>query len=351
MRRIPAILGCLLLVAGCSSGGGGQSSTVGGVKAAAAPKIGVAEINLSLPFFVQMDQASSAIAKAYGVNVTWQSADGSLENEISIVQNYISQHKKIIMIDPVDAKALVPVVNKATRAGIKVVTMGNKVGGTKNHNTLYPDHNNWVTSARIIGHAMHGHGKVLFLIGSVGNYVSDTRQQAFEQTMKKEFPKIKVITEPTNFDASTAVSVTDTVLTAHPDIAGVASISDSLTLAVLKVLQSHKKLGIPVVTNDGDPAMYPYIDRGQVLSDMLTGSYRVGAWNTAVAARLAHGRGLPTDLFMPTYAVSAKKSAARLTKAGYGLDYVTTARARALSAGYQKEFQPAKSDAAMTVGN
>jgi ribose transport system substrate-binding protein len=337
----------LLAVSAC---GGGNEGGGGSPEKAGAPNIGVAMINLTLPFFVDMRKAGDQIADAYGVNVTWQSADGTLEKEISIVQDFIAQKKDVIMIDPLNAKALAPVVNQATQAGIKVVTMGNKVPATGNRNTLYPDHDNFVLTARILGNALQGKGKVLFLIGAVGNYVSDTRQKAFEATMKQEFPGIQVITQPTNFDSSTAANVTQTVLTNNPDLAGVASISDGLTLPALKVLQRANKLGIPFVTNDGDPAVYPYLEKGQVLSDVLTGSLRVGAWNTAVGSRLAKGSDFPTDLFMPTYVVSSDGSAQKIKASGVQFEHITPARAKEVAQNYVEEFGPDKPDSAMTVG-
>lgn len=345
--------GVILTSAACGSGGGGGEEASGGsqegAQKAGAPSIGVAAINLSLPFFVEMREASDKIAEQYGVNVTWQSADGSLEEEISIVEDYIAQDKDVIMIDPLNAKALVPVVNKACDAGIKVITMGNKVEGECNHNTLYPDHDNWVLNARILGDQLGGKGKVLLLIGSVGNYVSDTRQQAFEETMQEEFPNIQVITQPTNFDSSTAAQVTQTVLTNHPDLAGIASISDGLTLPALKVLQARQKLGMPFVSNDGDPKVYPYLEKDQVLTDILTGSYRVGAWNTAVAARLAKDSDFPTDLFMPTYVVVTEQNAGRLAEAGLEGETVTPDEAEQLSKDYVSEFGPDNPDKAMSV--
>lgn len=363
LRRAGAILSAaamLVVAAACgssnnpaqgnsaSAGGGSASGPASPGPASANPgtlTIGASEINLSLPFFVDMKTASDKIASAYGVDVTWQSADGSLNKQIATIQNFIAQKKDVIMIDPLNAKALVPVVNKATDAGIKVITMGNKVLGTANVSTLYPDHDNWVKNAEILGNALHGKGTVLFLVGSVGNYVSDTRQQAFDATMAKGFPGIKVITQPTNFDSSTAANVTQTVLTNNPDIAGLASISDGMTLPALKVLQQHNKLGIPVVTNDGDPNVYPYIGKGQVLSDVLTGDFRVGAWNTAVAARLAKGSTFPRDVFMPTYFIMTNKELASAA----GVKAITPAQATPTNNNYLEEFAPSKSDGDMTV--
>lgn len=349
-RRIRSTVGSiglvasLLLLAACGSGTGGSAGSTD----PNAPAIGVSEINLSLPFFVQMQEASEQAAADYGVNVTWQSADGSLEKQISTVQDFIAQKKDVILIDPVNADALVPVVDQATQAGIKVVTMGNKVAGAKNHNTLYPDEENWQRQARILGTHLGGTGKVLLLIGSVGNYVSDTRQKAFEETMAAEFPGIEIITQPTNFDSSTAASVTQTVLTNTPDLAGIASISDGLTLPALKIAEQLGR-NIPFVSNDGDPDVYRYIDDGQVLSNVLTGSHRVGAWNTAVAARLAKGSTLDIDVFMPTYVISSDATVQALAAKGLAIDAISTAEAEQKAADYLNEFGSAKEDTAMTV--
>lgn len=341
-----AWIACVATLAACSSPGAEGPS---GADDGGTPSIGVAEINLSLPFFVQMEEASQAVAEDYGVEVTWQSVDGSIEKQISTIESFIAQGKDVILIDPVNADALVDVINKATDAGVDVVTMGNKVAGEANHNTLYPDADNWVQQARILGNSIDGEGKVLFLIGTVGNYVSDTRQKAFEETMAEEFPDIEVITQPTDFDSSKAGSVTQTVLTNNPDIAGVASISDGLTLPAIKVVE-QKKLDIPFVSNDGDASVYEYIDSGRVISNVLTGSYRVGGWNTAVAARLATDADFETDLFMPTYTIASKESAEKIADSGVDVETVTTAEATKVAEDYLAEFGADVSDEDMTVG-
>lgn len=346
---VVATVALAALLAGCSGGSQPGTSSEPGSDSGGKPSVGVAEINLSLPFFVQMEEASQAIAKDYGVDVTWQSADGSIEKQISSIESFVAQGKDVILIDPINADAIVDVVNKASDAGVKVITMGNKVGGEQNFNTLYPDHDNWVQSARVIGNAVGGKGKVLFLIGAVGNYVSDTRQKAFEETMAAEFPDIEVITQPTDFDSSKAGSVTQTVISNNPDLAAVASISDGLTLPAIKVVE-QANLDIPFVSNDGDAAIFPYIDSGRVLTDVITGSYRVGAWNTAVAARLATGASFDNDLFMPTYTIAAEKGAQAVKDAGLDVATITTDEATKLATDYVAEFGKAKSDGDMTVG-
>jgi ribose transport system substrate-binding protein len=312
--------------------------------------VGFAMINLTLPFFANFRKAGDEALAAYGVKGIWQSSDGVLEKEVSIIQNFISQKVDGIAVDPLNATALVPVFNQASDAGIPIEGAGNKVAGKANHNALYPDYDNFIVQARILGKALNGKGTVLFLIGAVGNYVSDTRQKGFMDTMAAEFPDIKVLVQPTNWDSSTATTVTQTVLTSNPDLAGVATVSDGLTLPALKVLEAAGKLGIPFVAMDGDPQVFPYIDKGQVIADVMTADTRVGAWQAGIVARLACGATFPTDLYLKTYRVMSDGGAAKVKASGVDLgDYVTTAKAQKIYDSAAIEFGPDVPDSAMTV--
>lgn len=329
-------------------GGNGESGADGGD--GETPSIGVSAINLSLPFFVEMQEASEEIAEDYDVEINWQSADGSIEEQINTIENFVAQGQDVILIDPVNAESLIDVINRATEAGVEVVTMGNKVEADANHNTLYPDYDNWVQQAQILGSQLDGEGTVLFLIGSVGNYVSDTRQEAFETTMEAEYPDIEVITQPTDFDSSEASSVTQTVLTENPDLDAIASISDGLTISAISVIeQNDLEDDLIVVSNDGDAGTYEYIDSGLILSNVLTGSYRVGAWNAAVAARIATGSDMPIDLFMPTYMVTSEETSSSLAEGGIEGDFITTDEAEVTVTEYLEEFGADRSDEDMTV--
>lgn len=343
---LAATMVAMPLIAACGDGNGNGgdngSEEEGG-------SIGVSAINLSLPFFIEMQEASEGIADDYGVDITWQSADGSIEDQINTIENFVAQGHDVILIDPVNADALDDVINRATEAGVDVVTMGNKVEADANHNTLYPDHDNWVEMARTLGTHLEGEGQVLLLIGSVGNYVSDTRQEAFETTMAEEFPDIEIITQATDFDSSQASSVTQTVVTENPDLDAIASISDGLTLSAITVVEQAGMDDVVFVSNDGSEETYEYVEDGTILANVLTGSYRVGAWNGAVGARLAQGSDLPNDLFMPTHFIASDEVAEDLSEEGFELDHITPEEAPDVATDYLNEFGADLSDDDMTV--
>lgn len=316
---------------------------------AAEKVLGLAAIDLQNSFFVRMKEAGDVAAADYGVKSTWQSAEGSLEKQVSIIENFINQGVSAILIDPIDKNAVIPVIQKATAAGIPVITMGNKVEAGSNYSTLYPDYDNMSMVARALGKSLGGKGEVALLVGSRGNFVSDTREKGFVETLKKEFPDIKVVgIEPTGWDAAKATNAAQTWLTTYPDLKAIGCISDSLCLAADSVASS---MGTQLLYGgyDGDAEMKPLIDDGKMVMDVLTGAYRVGYWNIAVAARLANGEKLPQDLYMPTYFVTSDATAAKLKADGLTFEYINTDKEAAEAKNYTEQLGPKVPATAMTL--
>lgn len=348
---LPVISGSL---AACGPFGGAEGEQGSGGDEGAVGKgdktLGFAMINLSLPFFVRMQEAGGEAASDYGVKTLWQSADGNIENELSIAERYVQQNQDVILIDPLDAKAVEPAVKKAEQANIPVVTMGNKVEAGWNYNTLYPDYENMATVARALGTAMGEKGQVALLVGARGNYVSDTREAGFTETIQQDFPDIELVAvEPTDFDTALAQSAAETWLTTYPELGGIASISDPLLLAAMNAAENAGKDDILYAGHDGDPEMHPMLKDGSMLIDVLTGAERVGYWNVAVGARIAEGEKFDKELFMPTYFVMTDDTASDLAEKGFEVDYVTPEEAIQRAQSYAEEFGPSKPASAMSI--
>src|SRR6218665_1626920 len=104
--------------------------------AAKTPVLGIVAIALQNSFFVRMRKAGDEAAKDYGVKTIWQGSEGSLEKQVSNIENFVNQGVDIILVDPLDRAAIASAVQKAKARGIPVIAMGNKVDGHWNYNTL-----------------------------------------------------------------------------------------------------------------------------------------------------------------------------------------------------------------------
>jgi len=313
------------------------------------PVVGIVAIDLQNSFFVRMRQAGDEAAKDYGVKAIWQGSEGSLEKEISNIENFVNQGVDIILVDPLDRSAVAAAVQKAKAKHIPVIAMGNKVDGNWNYNTLYPDYSNMSVVARALGKRLDGKGEVALLIGGKGNYVSDTREQAFRDVMKNEFPNIKIVgVEPTNWDSSRSANAVQTWLSTYPDLKGIACFADSICVAA-KAIADASGRKIAFASYEGDLEMFPSVADGSTVIDVLNGASRVGYWNVAAAARIVRGAKYSSDLYMPTYFVMSDKTAAEMKSKGLTVPYITPEKAKAEAMNYRAQMGPKLPDSALTV--
>ena len=107
-------LACAIAVAGLAGSAFAQEVTVG--------LITKTETN---PFFVKMREGAEAKAKELGVKLIACAGkfDGDNDGQVACIENQISAGSKGFAIVPSDSKAIVPTIQKARDAGLKVIVL------------------------------------------------------------------------------------------------------------------------------------------------------------------------------------------------------------------------------------
>jgi len=290
-----------------TSGGGESSGGASGLVEDTGQKLtfGLVMIDLTNQFFVDMMEGGAQAAEDYNVDLIWKSADGSVDNQISLMENFIEQKVDAILVNPIESSALAGTIEQASAAGIPTITMAGEVDVPTNYTTVYNDEHNNAIIADILAKAIGEEGKVALLYGNKGNLVSDLRQKGFDDAMSK-YPNITVVEQPMNWDPPTGLRVMQDLLAANPDLKAVHCVSDAVTLAAFEAIRAAGKEGEIVVTSyDGNPAGNDAVKDGRFLANVLTGAKKTGYWNVKVAVELVlkdrpaeHVLNLPTHIVM-----------------------------------------------------
>jgi ribose transport system substrate-binding protein len=303
----------LAMLVGCSSTPTAQPSASAAesskpAETSAAPaegtvKIGVAMVDLTNPFYVNMMKAGDDAAKDFGAEVIWKSSEGTLDKEISLVENFIEQKVDCILIDPIDAEGIKPVINKAGEAGIPVITMGNFVDTQYNTSTLYNDYKDTFTIGNIVAKQLGEEGKVALIFGNSGNFCSDERQRGFEDAIK-QYPKMTLIEQPANWDAAEGMKVAADMIAANPDLKAIHSVSDGVTFGIQQAIkQAGKEDSIFLTSYDGEQEASQKVKSGEIALTLLTGSKRVGYWNVKMGVMLAKGENVNKKEYLSSHFV------------------------------------------------
>jgi ribose transport system substrate-binding protein len=231
--------GCrLLLLAGLVAAG-----TV--VVQAKAFVLGYSAGFLSTPFLAITAQLAIQEATKAGIkSLPVANANQDAGKQISDFHNLIAEGAQGIIVVATDSDAIVPALDFAASKHVPVVSIDIGPAGGKAAMIVRADNARMGEDAcRAMGKAIGGKGTVLSLMGDQATINGRDRTNGFNACMKKDFPGIKVIQQPTYWKTDRATAIAQTVVTSTPNLDGIYMQSDSVMLSgVLNVLKSAGKL-------------------------------------------------------------------------------------------------------------
>jgi ribose transport system substrate-binding protein len=185
------------------------------------------------PFYQVMEIGVKKAAKDLGIEVVTQvPPTWGVEAQTPLLNAMIARGDlNYIITAPVDKDQMVPTLQAALDAGIKIITVdtflgdGDYVNGPVTFPISYIGSDNVEggrISARGLAKAIGGKGTVY--INSTNPNVSSVegREQGFKEEMAKDYPDIKVLGPDYNLDdANKAAQQTAAVIEQNPDLAGV----------------------------------------------------------------------------------------------------------------------------------
>lgn len=199
---------------------------------------------------IQVDQTVAAAKTAGLKTLPVANANGDPGKQITDFHNLISEGAQGLITVPSDSDAIVPALNFAASRHVPVVDIDIGPASGKVAMIVRADNIRMGEDAcNLIGKQLDGKGTVLSMMGDQATTNGRDRTTGFADCMKKDFPAIKVIQQPTYWKTDKATAVAQTMVTSTPDLSAIYMQSDSVMLAgVLNVLKSAGKL-----TNVGSP--------------------------------------------------------------------------------------------------
>ena len=295
-------------------------------------------VDMQGAFWVKMMEGAEIAAQDYGVNLQFKSGEGTLEKQISIIENVVLQEVDAIIVDPLDREGIKPALQAAGEAGIPIVTCGNEVDTEWNHCTIYNDVYDVGCITDIVCTLIGEEGKVACVVGAPGSAVSDARQKGFEDTVAK-YPNVEAFVLPANWDATVAQQLVTDLLAAEPDMDAIIC-ADSVAYQVAEAADAAGRSDLLITAFTSMDENLPYVEDGSYFLDLLMGPQRIGYWNVAVAVQLARGAELDQKLYLHTAIIANEENAERIRSLGFDYEVITVDEARTILSDFKSEFGP-----------
>ena len=240
------------------------------------PTVGLVMKSLGAEFFKNMEEGAIAHANERGdlelIPLGTQTQE-ELDQQISLVENLITQQVDAIVIAPMDSRALIPPLADAVAQGIKVINIDVMLDQDTLAESgldipfLGPDN---IEAAKMVGDVLADElgegGKVIIIEGIPGALNAQQRKEGFMQAIDEG--GLELLTSNTaNWEIEEAFTVFSDLLTRYPDVQGVMAANDAMALGVVQAIDAAGLTGqIKVVGFDNDPSIRPLIDEGKVLA-------------------------------------------------------------------------------------
>lgn len=272
-------------------------------------KIGFSQGTMESSWRVNMVEGNKKYAEANlpDVELIVTNGENQASKQVSDVESLIAQGVKTLIISPVTADALTPVVKQAMDAGIPVVTLDRKVNTDV---TLHIGADNKLigkTAGEFVCQALGGKGNVIEIQGTAGASATVDRHDAFHQVLAEKCPDVKVVADQVaNYVREPAIKFMEDMLQRFKpgEIQLVYAHNDDMALGAVTALDAAGRLAeVKVVGIDGENAAYDAIKAGKMVA---TFTYHfVAPEGIQYGYKVAKGEKLDKEIVLPTHQIDA----------------------------------------------
>lgn len=236
--------------------------------------------------------------KETGFEIAWNGPEleTDREKQIQCVEDAIIKQSAAIVLGPNDFKALARSVKKIREKKIPCVIIDSPVDTDQYDSFAATDnYRGGADAARIIGKKLNGKGNVILVRYIQNSASTDARGDGFVQTLKKEFPEIKIIAEQhTQGTIEDARQRTVDMLTKHSSANAVFAVNHPSSVGAFKALQNEKKTRtVCFVAFDSDPVLLEGVGKGEVEAIIAQNPFEIGYQGVKLAAALLKHQKVP----------------------------------------------------------
>jgi ribose transport system substrate-binding protein len=183
------------------------------------------------------------------VTIIWKGPlrEDDREQQVQVVEGFLSQGVQGIVLAPLDSRALVRPVEEARRAGVPTVIIDSDLESDSTVSFVATDNRKGgQLAADRLGELLGGKGNVLLLRYAEGSASTTARELGFLEVLRSKYPGIAVVSAdqyagPTR---ETAKRASENLLNRYGgDLQGIFTPNESSTIGMLLALQDIRKAG------------------------------------------------------------------------------------------------------------
>src|SRR5580765_7278014 len=240
-------------------------------------------------------------AAGVAVDVIWKAPirEDDREQQVEVVEGFISQGVNGLVLAPLDSRALVRPVEEAKAAGIPTVIFDSALATTSKQVSYVSTDNGkgGHLAGKRMGELLKGAGTVLMLRYQEGSAATEERERGFLDELKASFPGITVISSDQYAGATrdTAKRASENLLNRFADkVNGIFTPNESSTAGMLLALQDIGKAGsITFVGFDYSSGFIAPLEKGELKGFVVQNPVNMGYLSVKTMVEHLQGKAVP----------------------------------------------------------
>jgi len=259
-------------------------------------KIAVIPKGTTHDFWKAVHEGAKKAATELGVHIFWNgpNREGDRDSQISIVEDFIVRQVDGVVLAPLDANALIPVVERLHRKEITTVIFDSGIN-TEAYDAFVATDNyaGGVLAAKQMGSLLNGMGRILVVQYMVGSDSTTQREHGFIETINQMYPEITIIDQKYGMDTvETALQAVEDLLTRNQDVQGIFACNESTTVGTLQALESqHRTDDVVFIGFDSSKPLLNGLRARKIDALVVQNPFKMGYEGVRIA--VAHLRGEP----------------------------------------------------------
>jgi len=277
--------------------------------------IGYSSPSLNAPFYVVLSQYIEVYAEAYGMTFVMADGQDDIIKQITSMEDLISSGVDIMILNPLDHKALVPAVNAAAESGVPVFIVDSQIDETADFVTSVQasnEGNGWLIGEWAVNTLSNSDIHTALISGSQGNPVGQAKRLGFfegfteTQLMTRGNSDLNILAQGWgNWTLLGGIEAMEDILSAHPEVNLLVAENDAMAMGALKAIEESGKADqVLIVGYDGQKEAYELIKEGRYGATALNSPGELARLVVESVVRYKNGQRLDKVVHTPAVLIT-----------------------------------------------
>ena len=255
-------------------------------------------------FWKSIHAGARKASQELGVSIIWKGPlkEDDRDEQIQIVETFISAGVDAILLSPLDDRALVQPVREAKNRGIPTIIFNSALQENFHESFVSTDnYRGGVLGAEHIGKLLDGKGSLILVRVYEGSEGSTKREEGFLDTIKTNYPDIEILSDNQygGITTESAYSTCENLLNRFSRVDAIFTPNESTTFGCLRALQDRGLAGnVTFVGFDSSEKLIEALEKKELAGLVVQNPVKMGYLSVKIAVSCLKGE--PFEKFIDT---------------------------------------------------